>query len=87
MKAAKGEALPTVEVNGQSGLLGPTPGSAENTFTFVRGHAHPDFSGRQGEGRRCPGGSLLRQNQLQLENLRSRVEFEIRSALLDVKNL
>jgi outer membrane protein TolC len=28
---------------------------------------------------------LWRQNQLQLENLRSRIEFEIRSALLDVK--
>src|SRR5262249_50660951 len=27
----------------------------------------------------------LRENKLQLENLRSRVEFEVRSALLDVK--
>jgi outer membrane protein TolC len=29
--------------------------------------------------------SVLKQNRLQLENLRSRVEYEVRSALLDVK--
>ena len=85
VKAAKGEALPTVEVNGQLGLLGPAPGSAEGVYVLSGGIHIPIFQGGKVKAEVAQAEVLWRQNQLQLENLHSRIEFEIRSALLDVK--
>jgi len=85
VKAAKGEALPTVELNGQTGFVGPTPGSAENTYAISAGVRIPIFQGGKVRADVDQAATLLRQERFQLENLRSRVEYEIRSALLDVK--
>ena len=85
VKAAKGEALPTVELNGQTGFIGPAPGSAENTYAISAGVRIPIFQGGKVKADVDQAAALLRQERLQLENLRGRVEYEIRSALLDVK--
>jgi outer membrane protein TolC len=85
VKAAKGEALPTLDVNGQTGFIGPAPGSAENTFVVSAGLRIPIFQGGKVKADVDQAATLLKQERLQLENLRARVEFEIRSALLDVK--
>jgi outer membrane protein TolC len=85
VKAAKGEALPTVELNGQLGFVGPAPGSSENTYNVSAGVRIPIFQGGKVKADVGQAEVLVRQNRLQMENLRSRVEFEIRSALLDVK--
>jgi outer membrane protein TolC len=85
VKAAKGEALPTLEVNGQVGFVGAAPGSAENTYNLSAGVRIPIFQGGKVRADVDQAEVQVRQNRLQLENLRSRVEFEIRSALLDVK--
>ena len=85
VKAAKGERLPTLEVNGQSGFVGPTPGSAEVTYVVSAGVRIPIFQGGRTKADVDQARVLLRQNQLELENLRGRVEYEVRSALLDVK--
>jgi outer membrane protein TolC len=85
VKAARGEALPTVEVNGQMGFIGPAPGSSEATYNVSAGVRVPIFQGGKVKADVNQAEALMRQNKLQLENLRSRVEFEIRSALLDVK--
>jgi outer membrane protein TolC len=85
VKAAKGEALPTVDVNGQTGFIGPAPGSAENTYAVSAGLRIPIFQGGKVKADVDQAATLLKQERLQLENLRARVEFEIRSALLDVK--
>jgi outer membrane protein TolC len=85
VKAAKGEALPTVELNGQTGFIGPAPGSSENTFAISAGLHIPIFQGGKVKADVDQAATLLRQERLQLENLRARVEYEIRSALLDVK--
>jgi outer membrane protein TolC len=85
VKAAKGEALPTVDLNGQTGFIGPAPGSSENTYAISAGLRIPIFQGGKVKADVDQAAALLRQERLQLENLRARVEFEIRSALLDVK--
>ncbi|MBZ5509196.1 MAG: TolC family protein [Acidobacteriia bacterium] len=85
VKAARGEALPTVEVNGQLGFVGPAPGSSETTYNISAGVRIPIFQGGKVKADIDQAEVQVRQNRLQLENLRSRVEFEIRSALLDVK--
>jgi outer membrane protein TolC len=85
VKAAKGEALPTVEVNGQLGFVGPAPGSSEATYALSAGVRIPVFQGGKVKADVNQAETLVRQNRLQLEDLHSRVEFEVRTALLDVK--
>jgi outer membrane protein TolC len=85
VKAARGEALPSLELNGQAGYIGPSPGSAEFTYNLSAGVRIPVFQGGRVKAEVDQAESQLRQNRLQLEDLRSRVEMEIRSALLDVK--
>jgi outer membrane protein TolC len=85
VNAAKGEALPTVELNGQTGFIGPAPGSAELTYAVSAGVRIPIFQGGKVKADIDQAAALLRQERLQMENLRARVEYEIRSALLDVK--
>ncbi|HET9839657.1 MAG TPA: TolC family protein [Candidatus Angelobacter sp.] len=85
VKAAKGEALPTVQVNGQLGVIGPNPGSSESTYSLSGGVRVPIFQGGKVKADVDQAQAQLRQSRMQLEDLRSRVEFEVRSALLDVK--
>jgi outer membrane protein TolC len=85
VRAAKGGGLPTVEVNGQTGLLGPTPGGSETVYNLSAGVRVPIFQGGKVKADVAQAESQLRQSKMQLEDLYSRVEFEVRSALLDVK--
>lgn len=85
VKAARGEALPTLEINGQIGYIGPSPGSSEQTYNLTGGVRIPIFQGGKVKADVDQAEAQLRQSRLEMENLRSRVEFEIRSALLDVK--
>lgn len=86
VRAARGEALPTVELNGQTGFIGPAPGSSEATYAISAGLRIPIFQGGKVKADVDLAESALRQSRLQLENLRGRVEYEVRSALLDVKS-
>jgi outer membrane protein TolC len=85
VRAAKGEGLPTVEINGQLGLLGPAPGSAEGVYVLSGGVHIPIFQGGKVKADVAQAETVWRQNKLQLENLHGRIEFEVRSALMDVK--
>ncbi|HZU31545.1 MAG TPA: TolC family protein [Candidatus Angelobacter sp.] len=85
VKAARGESLPSLELNGQAGYIGPSPGSAEFTYNLTAGVRIPVFQGGRVRADVDQAESQLRQNRLQLEDLRSRVEMEVRSAWLDVK--
>ncbi|HEV7551354.1 MAG TPA: TolC family protein, partial [Candidatus Angelobacter sp.] len=79
------EALPTVQVNGQVGLVGPNAGSSATTYSLSGGVNIPIFQGGKVKADVSQAEVQMRQNRLQLGNLHSQVEFEIRSALLDVK--
>jgi len=85
VKAAKGEALPTVELNGQVGLVGPNAGSSATTYSLSGGVNIPIFQGGRIKADVNQAEVQMRENRLQLDNLHGQVEFEIRSALLDVK--
>lgn len=86
VKAARGEALPTVQVNGQVGRVGPAPGSSETTYSLSAGIHVPVFQGGKVKADVAQAEAQLRESRLQHENLRSRVEFEVRSAWMDVKS-
>ena len=85
VKAARGERLPTVQVNGQLGYIGLAPGSSEITYNLSAGVRIPVFEGGKVRADVATAEAQFRQSKMQLEDLRGRMEFEIRSALLDVK--
>ncbi len=84
VKAAKGEALPTGQLNGDIGYLGNRFSNMENTYTIAAGVRIPIFQGGRVRADVAQAESDLHSAQLQLEDLHNRVEQEIRSALLDV---
>ena len=85
IKAARGEALPSVQVAGDFGGLGKTFGSLENTYTLSAGLRIPVFQGGRVRADVAAAEANLRQDRLQLDDLHNRVELEVRSALLDVQ--
>lgn len=85
VKAAYGEALPTLDLNGDYGVIGPNIGSAQQTYTLGAGVRIPVFQGGKVKADVLQAKSNLNQLRSQLEDLHGRIEFEVRSAMLDVK--
>ena len=85
VKAARDERLPTLELNGDYGALGRSPGDSKATYTVAAGVRVPIFQGGRAKADILDAQATLNQFKMQLADLRSRIEFEVRSALLDVK--
>lgn len=83
--AAREERLPTLDLNGDYGVIGPAPGSALQTYTVAAGVRIPVFQGGRTRADILQAQANLNQLKSQLEDLHARIEFETRSALLDVK--
>lgn len=83
--AAKGEALPALQLNGQYGIDGSNFGNAQEVYNLSAGVTIPIFQGGRVRADVQQAEANLRQNEMQLEDLHNRVELEVRSALLDVK--
>jgi outer membrane protein TolC len=86
LKAAKGERLPTAQLNGDFGYLGQRFTTLENTYSVSAGVRIPIFQGGRTQADIAQAASDLRQSRFQLEDLHNRVEQEVRSALLDVQS-
>jgi outer membrane protein TolC len=85
VKAANGTLLPSFSVDGDFGAIGQTLASAHSTYSLAANVRIPLFEGGRATARRIESGSALRQREAELADFRSRVEFEVRSALLDVR--
>jgi len=85
VKAAKGEALPSFQVNGQYGVNGPTPVSSEQVYGLSGGVNIPIFQGGRIKADVALAESQLRDARMRLDDLHNRVEQEVRSSLLDVR--
>ncbi|HKB55475.1 MAG TPA: TolC family protein, partial [Ramlibacter sp.] len=85
-KAAQEERLPTVQLSGDYGVLGKTPGSAERTYTGTVSLHVPIFQGGKVRGDVLQADTILRQRQSELEDLKARIEVEVRTAFLDLSS-
>ncbi|HLJ26031.1 MAG TPA: TolC family protein [Candidatus Angelobacter sp.] len=83
--AAREERLPTLDVSGDYGVIGPTLGSARQTYSVAAGVHVPVFQGGRVKADVLQAQSNLNQLKSQLQDLHTRIEFEVRSAVLDVK--
>jgi outer membrane protein TolC len=84
LKAAKAERYPELGINGDYGILGPAANNSHGTFTAAAGVSVPIFQGRKIEADIIQADTGVQQAQAQLDDLRQRIEYEVRTAFLDV---
>ena len=83
-KGAAAEYLPTIDMTADYGDLGISPGNSHGTFQVSGRLNIPIFQGGRVHADVLQAEATLRQNRAQLENLRGQIEYEIRTALLDL---
>jgi len=83
-KAAQGEALPTLGVTADYGAIGKSPVNSHGTFSTAAGLRIPIFQGGRVRGDVLQAESALNQRKAELDDLRGRIEYEVRTAFLDV---
>lgn len=84
-RAAYGSNLPSLAVAADFGDIGQTVAAAKQTYTVTANLTVPIFEGGRTRAKVQQADAALRQEQAQLDDLRARIEYEVRSALLDVK--
>ena len=84
-RAAESERLPRLTARGDYGDIGRAPGVSHGTFSAAASLEFPLFQGGRIHGNILEAGAALAGRQAELENLRARIEYELRVALLDLK--
>ncbi len=85
LRGSQAERYPNLTFNGDYGDLGRTPGSSHGTFSATASLNIPIFQGGRTRGDIQQAESVLAQRRAQLDDQRSRIEFEVRSAFLDLQ--
>lgn len=85
-RAAEAERLPSLQFTGDYGVLGRRPTDSHGTFAAAAGLKIPIFQGGRIKGDILQADALLDRRRAEVDDLRSRIEFEIRTALLDLQS-
>jgi outer membrane protein TolC len=83
-RAASGELFPTLHVDADYGAVGQTPSTAHATYRMAATVRVPIFEGGRATARRLEASAELRRRQAEFEDFKGRVEYDVRSALLDL---
>jgi outer membrane protein TolC len=84
-QAAVGEALPSVVVTADYGKSSSAWDTLHDTYAVSGAVRIPIFQGGRVRGRVAQADAHLKQQQAMAEDLRARIEYEVRAALLDVQ--
>ena len=84
-RAAADDHLPTVHMDADYGTIGQTPSDAHPTFRVAATLRVPIFDAGRATGRRLESEAELNRRRAELEDFRGRVEYDVRSALLDLR--
>jgi outer membrane protein TolC len=84
-RAAAAAFLPSFHVDANYGVIGQTPTEALRTYALSANVSVPLFDAGSTRARRIQQSALLRQREAEFSDFRGRVEYEVRSAFLDVK--
>jgi outer membrane protein TolC len=85
LSAAHAERLPSVSVNGDYGVLGPNPASTHGLFAVTGAVNVPIWRGGRVRGDIEQADSTLQQRQAELADQRSKVEQDVRNALIELQ--
>jgi outer membrane protein TolC len=83
-RAATAEYFPTVDLEADYGDIGVNPATSNGTFHVAGTLNVPIFQGGRVHGDVLQAEATLRQNRAQAEDLRGRIDNEVRTALLDL---
>jgi outer membrane protein TolC len=83
--AARAERLPSLSVNADYGAIGTNPAQAHGTFSVVGTLSFPIWQGGRTEGDIEEADAALAQRRAELEDLRGRIEADVRNAFLDLQ--
>jgi outer membrane protein TolC len=84
-KAARAGRLPTINFSADYGDIGQRPWESHGTFTVATNVRIPIFQGGSVKGRTWEADAALRQREAELEDLRGKIYYDIRTAFLDLK--
>ncbi len=85
-KAARSRGLPSLQVNADYGDIGRTPGNSHGTMTVQGTLMIPLYTGGRTRAEILESDALFDQRKAEAENLRERIELEIRTAALDIRS-
>jgi outer membrane protein TolC len=85
VEAARAQRYPTFAVNGDVGWQGATLGTSRNIFSVQAAVTVPLFTGGRIEGEQTQAEAALRQRQAERENLRGQIDYDVRTALLNLQ--
>jgi len=85
LAAAKSERLPTLSVSADYGVIGVNPSQSHGTFSTAGTLTVPIWRGGRTEGDIEQANAALAQRRAEREDLRSRVEGDVRNAYLDLQ--
>jgi outer membrane protein TolC len=83
-KAAVAEKYPTISVGGDYGVIGTDPTASHGTFSMNATVRMPIFNGRRSSADIEQADAALAQRRAEYEDLRGRIEAEVRTAFLDL---
>ena len=84
-KAATAERLPSLAFNADYGDIGIAPGVSHGTLTVAGTLKIPIFQGGKVRGDVLQADAILKQRQSELEDLRARIDYQVRTALMDLR--
>lgn len=84
-RAATAEHLPSLGISGNYGDSSVDPGNPEQVYQLAATLKIPLFAGNRSHADALEAEATLRQNKQQLENLRGQIDYEVRTALLDLQ--
>lgn len=85
-RGAHAERLPSLQLNGDYGAIGRRPTSSHGTFTAAAGLKIPIFQGGKIRGDELQADALVKQRQDAVSDMHARIEYEIRTAMLDLQS-
>jgi outer membrane protein TolC len=83
-KAAQAGHYPTIDLNANYGDIGVTPAHSNGTWQVIGGVNIPIFAGNRVHADVLEADAQLKQARSQLGDLRGRIDYEVRAALLDL---
>jgi outer membrane protein TolC len=84
--AAEAERLPTISVGADYGVIGTDPTNSHGTFSINGSVRMPIFNGRRAHGDIEQADAALQQRRAEYEELRGRIDQDVRTAFLDLNS-
>jgi outer membrane protein TolC len=85
-RAAQAERYPSVGISTDYGVIGLNPAQSHGTFTFVGSLNFPIYQGTRVKGDILEADAALQQRKAELEDLRGRVDYDVRNAYIDLQS-